>query len=196
MKKILLFLALFLFTVVTAQAKDISGTLQNLLKKGKHMRCTYVIKNKNQTYQGVLFTSDKKFRSEVKMPLNKKVTTVYSLSDGTTLYSWTKGTKQGTRMNLKKLTAIAKETGTSPDNKEIAKMNKDLQKEYKYKCAAWNSNASFFKAPKNIKFVDLTQMMEQLKNFGTKVQEGAKSACAICNSLPENVRQDCLAKCQ
>jgi len=201
MKKLilsLLVLAALFFTPSNVWAKSLKGTLTDLMLRGQSLKCTYSMKINKKTIRGTIYTANKKFRSEFKMPYMKNQnTTSYTVSDGKDLYMWNSAIKTGTKMNIKKMEALGK---TQSTNQEAQKTAAELQKKYKYNCSSWKARGNFFKIPSDITFTDLTVMMEGLKGLGEKMKTGASDlqndSCAICNSLPSAVRQQCLDNCK
>jgi len=201
MKKFILAFLVFAILMITpaqAFAKSLKGTLTDLMQRGQSLKCTYVIKINKKTVKGTIYTANKNFRSEFKMPyLKNKNNTAYTLSDGENLYMWNSAVKTGTRMNIKKMEALGKEQS---GNQETQKTVAELQKKYKYNCSSWKARGNFFKVPTNVNFTDLTAMMEGLKGLGDKLKKGTTDpqtdSCAICNSLPAAVKQQCLDSCK
>jgi hypothetical protein len=202
MKKIIFTTLAFVFFIsISANqvfAKSLKGTLTDLMLKGQSLKCTYSMKVNENSIKGTIYTSNKKFRTEFKIPyLDKKNSTAYTLSDGKNLYMWNSAVKTGTKMNIKKMETLGK---GETNNQEAQKTAIEMQKKYKYNCSAWKAPMNFFKVPKNINFTDMTEMMEGLKGLGDKMKKGAANlqndSCSICNSLPAAVKQQCLDNCK
>lgn len=188
MKKLGLFLILFLFLATNVQAKTISGTIANLLKKKQNLKCTYQFKQDKQTLKGTMYLSNQKFRSEFKTKLNNKTITTYSLSDGKNLYNWASNNNQGTKINLKQAQQLGKNSQNQTEDQNLTQVNKQLQTKYKLNCQKFSPKKNFFKPPQKIKFMDLSKMMQGLE----KMQQ---NACSICNNLPDQAKQACLKSC-
>lgn len=67
------------------------------LAAGKKMRCEYAIGEGGKTMTAVMYMDKDRYRTEMDMPMGKMI----SLYDGTAIYSWTEGTKQGMKMDMK-----------------------------------------------------------------------------------------------
>lgn len=189
MKKLVLFVFLFFFLVVNVQAKTISGTINDLLKKKQNLKCTYQFKSGQQTLKGMMYLSNQKFKSEFKTKINNKTMTTYSLSDGKNLYNWTSLNKQGTKINLKEAQKLGQQNSPTNQDQNLNEVNKQLQTKYKLQCQKFTPKRNFFKPPQKIKFTDLGQMLKGLKQL-------QQNACAMCNSLPQEAKQACLQSCQ
>jgi len=192
-----LILTLLVLIPTPVSAKTLKGTLTELMLKGKSLKCTYAVKIDKKTIKGTIYTANKKFRSEFKLPyLNEKNSTAYTLSDGKNIYMWSSAEKIGTKMNLKKMEALGKNQSGDQQAQQTAA---EMQKKYQYNCTSWSAKKNFFQVPKNVTFTDLSAMMEGLKGMGEQIKKGAAKmqteGCKICESLPEAVRQQCLENC-
>lgn len=190
MKKIFVWLLLFLLSAQLVSAKNFGGTINDLLRKKQTLKCTYNFKADNQTLKGVMYTANNKYRSEFKMKVNNKIITTYSLSDGQWLYNWTSENNQGTKMNLKEMQKLAKENNPQyQQNQNWKQINKDLKTKYQFRCQGFKPKANFFKVPVKISFTDLSQMLNKLEDL-------KQDMCGICNNLPTEAKEACLQNCQ
>ncbi len=188
-KKILLFLSLFFFLFSNAQAKSITGTITELLKKKQNLKCTYQVLDKDQKLKGIMYLSKNKFRSEFKTKINNQTINTFSLSDGQWLYNWTDNHNMGSKINLKQAQQLEKQTKTASTDQNLKEVKQQLKTEYKLNCQKFSPKKGFLKPPKQIQFTDLGQMMQGLKQI-------QKNACGICNNLPEQAKQACLQSCK
>lgn len=189
MKKFGLLLVLFFFLAVNAQAKTISGSINDLLKKKQNLKCTYQFKSGKQTLKGMMYLSNQKFKSEFKTKINNKTITTYSLSDGKNMYNWTSQNLQGTKINLKQAQKLGQQKTEENNDQNLKEVNKQLQTKYKFQCQKFIPKSNFFKPPTKIKFTDLGQMLQGLKQL-------QQNTCTMCNSLPQEAKQACLQSCQ
>jgi len=189
MKKFALFVFLFFFLAVNVQAKTISGTINDLLKKKQNLKCTYQFKSDKQILKGMMYLSNQKFKSEFKTKINNQTITTYSLSDGKNLYSWTSQNKQGTKINLKQAQKLDQQNQEANKDQNLKEVNKQLQTKYKLQCQKFTPKSNFFKPPQKIKFTDLGQMLQGLEKL-------KQNTCNICNNLPQEAKQACLDSCQ
>ena len=92
-------------------------------------------------------------------------------------------------------------TATETPNKiDYTKIAKELGNNNKYKCAPWLVNNQVFKIPTNIEFKDLTIDLEKMQESAKKIKESAEqmkqNACNLCDSLPDEAKNQCLANCK
>ncbi|OGK66446.1 hypothetical protein A2313_01190 [Candidatus Roizmanbacteria bacterium RIFOXYB2_FULL_41_10] len=184
---VLTLVTLFSFSFTSVSAKSISGTISDLLKKKQSLKCTYSYKMGKQTIKGVMYTSNQKYRSEFESVVNKLKIKTYTLSDGKNLYMWNSNSKQGTKMNIKQMQNLAKKNNADyQKNQNLQQLNQQYKNKYQFKCQNFKPQTGFFKTPNKITFTDLSAMLEGLK----------ENICNVCNSLPSDAKQACLANCQ
>ncbi len=174
-----------------AEEQTVTGSLESLMERSTPMKCTWDVSVQGESASGVLFVKGEKFRSEVSVPEG----TMYSLSDGEYMYSWSDLQEQGIKMNLEKLEEMGGEMETeTPETEELHMQNLDT--EYNYRCTPWVVTESNFVPPSDVEFMDYTAMMEQMHQMAEDLEQGNEvDPCSYCDMLPEDSRADCLANC-
>jgi hypothetical protein len=140
------------------------GSILNLLSGGKNVNCSITYPNNKGT--GTVYVSDKKFAGEFTIKDTEgKETTGHSVSDGTYVYVWTSAMPSGIKMKF-------------DDVKNAAQTNQsvDLNQEVGLKCNPWLPDNSKFAIPSNIKFQDMSQLLQQTQQ-PTGTSTGGTSPC-------------------
>lgn len=146
-----------------AENQDEGGfSLKELLALGKDQKCSWKIEVNNQTTEGIMWISGKKFRQEILVKAggdNQAESKVISVSDGTWIYVWNSELgSQGVKMKI--------EESESGENNNQTKI--DWEKKFNYACQAASINQADLEPPKNIDFQDMNQLIEEMKNLQNK----------------------------
>ena len=169
---------------------DYFEAMTDLMERGKSMKCTYTQKvDDENTADGVVYMADGNARIEI--TANKGTANegkMYAIIDEGYHYSWVEGSSKGYKM-----TAEAAEMDEKM-KKGVSKMAEKI----KYKCSSWKKDSSKFKAPSNIVFEDLSEMMKGFE--GIDFEEEAKKAeaqankfiCEHCKNAPASEQAECL----
>ena len=129
---------------------------------------------------GTVYVSGQKSRTDmlVNAPQAENLNTHF-ISDGQTAYSWTDGQPQGFKFAILPDTV---EDQTPPEHQQY----QDWLNDYEYRCSDWSVDDSLFQTPEGIKFVDLNQQMQDLKD----------SLSGVCDQLPSPQKEECLDNLQ
>jgi hypothetical protein len=178
-------------TQTTQKSGGITGALSDLaaaVSSGAAYKCTY-------TYKDIVSESwvkGKKFYTKSVM----SSMTVYAMSDGVWMYSWTEGEKTGMKFNLKEMESLsAGNTGAqkSPDMEEISKSAENVQ------CRPDVITDSKFIPPSNIQFENMADALKQMREMASQTGQGNggdANPCAVCAMIPDaEGKQDCLDNC-
>jgi len=114
----------------------------------------------------------------------------YMINDGNFAYIWSDQEKTGTKIDLKKAVATA---SNAPQYEDFSKeeVQKDYEeKGYTYNCSEANIADSEFVPPKNVEFVDMSQMMEQSTKMMQDVQGGKEPSEAEMKKYEEMMKQN------
>ncbi len=176
------------------QEQTVKGSLKDILSKVKGQQCSWSYEGEDMSNEGVVYVGQGKmygeFMTEVAIEEGVSQVDMRMINDGKTIYQWVEGKNQGTKMSVEKIEEMEKETEREADA-EV----QSLQQEYEYKCSNWRVDESKFKVPVGIKFLDLTEMMQQTQEQADQIQQ---DTCSVCYQLPEGseARQQCLESCQ
>ncbi|MBU1130460.1 hypothetical protein KKE45_04040 [Patescibacteria group bacterium] len=165
-----------------------SGSLRDLVLKGRPMKCSYEVKNENGGASGVTYVSGKKVRGDFKnVDMDGKEIESYFISDGEWTYTWSSGSNNGMKMKADGWEKEEEESN-EPDA-DYGGMsyedNSNVDTKMDYKCEEWKTDNSVFEVPSNIEFKDMNTEIE-------KMQESAKSMCGTCDMITdEEGRLEC-----
>ncbi len=177
----------------TQTEKTTLASLKDLLTQGVSQQCTYSYTDEKMgKTDGVMLVANGKVRGSFSLTDPKGVVTAGNMiNDGAFSYTWDDTTKTGMKIAMtEELKKMGEET--VKDNPQVAEMNKKTD----YRCKAWVVDASKFVPPTDIKFTDLSKMMENL-NPSPKVsstndgESPTTDQCAICDSLPTEAQASC-----
>lgn len=145
----------------------LATSLKDLLTGEKNEKCTWTTED-NGNQSGTIYVSGKKFKQEINITDSKTqaVSQLYSLSDGTSLYSW--GSAMGTRgvkISLAEMETLANSAATGTPSQTTV----DLNKQYQYQCQPWTASENDLKLPTDITFTDMSNQMQQLNELRQKL---------------------------
>lgn len=168
------------------EEESITGSIKDLLTKGKSMKCTYKETRDGETFSGVLYVAGNKSKTEIEFQVDGKTGNMYTLSDGEWVYSWGTFLPQGVKMNIKEMPK------DQTDNSQETASN--FEKKMNYKCRFWIKDSSKFELPADVQFRDMTDSItgaaEAVKNI-----EG--NLCEMCEIMPAGSGRDsCMAECK
>lgn len=118
---------------------EVQGTMSDLLAVGGDRKCEWSGEAAGQVMSGVVYTSNKKFRSEVKSTVKQLgEITAYSVGDGTKITVWTSlAPNQKTTINYDSLEKPATAAGNQKDFNQFAQ-------KFNYRCSPWNVDNNLF----------------------------------------------------
>lgn len=172
------------------QTQQLSGSAQWIagLAEGKRMQCTYTIKGEgDQTSVIKMYAEKDRYRTEVAMPTGVMI----SLFDGKEMYSWTKGAKQGTKMEMecmKEIGELSEEGEETPTQDTYDSPEQVIENIPDIACSELGS-AIDFSVPSDVEFSDqcamLKKTMEQMKGL----QNMPGNVPNMPTDIPENVKK-------
>lgn len=173
------------------------GSLQDLMKKGSNLKCTWQISDEGAVQKGVMYVSGEKFRQEVTVE-GSDALTMNMISDKEWLYQWNPSNKKGTKMKfseIEKMEENLKAEGFEEvEGDDVAEGTAEaLNQQIDYKCEAWKVDSSMFVSPGDVEFTDATNALEELMKGAENMMQGM---CDSCNSLPGTAKDECLKSCQ
>lgn len=130
-------------------------SLKDLFSLQTAQKCTMKQETDGEEYTGTIYISGKKFYQET----NTKEGTVYAISDGQSVYSWSTMSAAGIKMDVSLEDLV---NNPSSDDTKLSDMNFDLEKIADLKCSPWVVDSSKFETPSSIQFMDVSEL---LKNF-------------------------------
>lgn len=175
------------------QTEDFNGSLADLFKRGKPVKCTFSVTVQNVSQTGEVYVASGKARTDISMDAAGIKKTIHAIALGDAQYVWEEAAKTGMKIVMsideqQRLAAEAKPYQTAEQNKQSV----DWGVKTNYKCVGWTVDDSLFTVPANVTFTDFTEMLKNLPKAPTVPTANLKTnVCAVCDSLPAQVRDAC-----
>lgn len=148
------------------------GTIQSLISAGKNVVCE--INMPEQKSSGTTYVVGNKVRGDFTVNLDEsgKPMMSHMISDGEYMYMWTDGVDQGTKF---KIDAVSANPSALPSS---APKTANLNQEVDLNCSDWAVDNTKFNVPANIKFTDMSQLMNNaVKSNGSTAPKIDPSLC-------------------
>lgn len=153
----------------TAPSKEsFSGTLNQLLARGKAVKCTAVTEDKTAKTETEFYIdgATERSRNIARItPAGKPAETTNSLVTKEAVYTWVEGQKEGFLFPVTK----TEPEPTAANNEPVAPTEsaaKEQNEQYNFNCEAWRVDEAMFALPKGVTFVDqAAQLKDLMKNL-------------------------------
>lgn len=161
------------------------GTIRDFLSFGKKVSCTFTQTTPAGTTSGTVYINNPKMRGDFALNGSTGNINSHMIRLNNDVYVWMGA--QGAKMNISN---INKATTTPAQSGQV-----NLDQKVDYTCMDWDGDESKFTLPTDVKFYDMSQMMQGKgmmganANVNSNVNAGA-NACSACNSLPAGVAKD------
>lgn len=168
-------------------------SLRNLMAAGSSLQCTFVDAEANS--EGTIKVSGGQMRGDFTVTGEDKSIVSHMITDSEKMYIWSDELPgQGF---IYTIPDVQGEEGSPAPSAEFNAP--DVDKKLDYKCSPWAVDSSVFTPPSEVKFSDISTMMQGLPvatpaptNSGEKTESDANAQCAACNSLSGDVKAQCL----
>lgn len=110
------------------------------------------------------------------------------INDGKDVYIWMDDQTTGFKTSLAAIEEMSGQTGST--------QAVDLNKEVDYTCASWTVDPIMFAVPTEVKFQDMSKMMENMGAITQSPVPGATSSNAAACAACENLEGDSQAQCK
>jgi len=155
-----------------------SDSILSLISGGKTVSCSITYPDNKGT--GNIYVSDKKFAGDfTTKDTSGKETAGHMISDGTFMYIWSAAMPTGIKVNLENAKNMAQNSAVS--------RSFDVNQKVDMKCSPWLADNSKFTVPTNIKFQDMSQLLQQFQPQATttpKVGTGTQTGTSPCDQVP------------
>ena len=149
----------------TATENSAMSSLIDLVTSGKTNQCTFDVAAETGSTKGTIYIAGEKMRGDIETTTKEgKTSQMYMIRDNDMYYMWGGELPSGIKM-----TFDVDELKTNTQ----ASQNVDLNAKIDYRCSDWIADNSKFTPPSNVKFTDLSSMMEKESPTGTKTQTGS-----------------------
>jgi len=142
-----------------------SFSLRELITKNISQKCTWLSNIEGSESSGSMIINGQKFNQKVTINQDGVTSNINSISDGTYIYTWQDVSKDGNYMGFKmKLETVQESQKVAEGNNPTSGQTVDLDQEYEYKCSPTVVSDSDFQPPKDIKFEDYSQFLEDIES--------------------------------
>ncbi|MCW1949085.1 MAG: hypothetical protein KIH89_001400 [Candidatus Shapirobacteria bacterium] len=146
-----------------------SFSLRDLIAQNIPQKCIYSGSNEEGSFNSEIIISGKKFNQVITFKSAEGEEKINSISDGEYVYTWGTHSTGGTFATKLKAdfdTQSAPEVDTtSQPGQEVAESQVDLDTDYQGKCSPTVVTDANFQPPKDVKFQDYSQMMEDFQKL-------------------------------
>lgn len=161
--------------------RNVQGNIFDLIKMGRALSCKF--SGTEPKSEGEIFILGNKLKGDFSVDDGTgTMTASHVVSDGTFMYVWGDEMEQGIKMNYSDVDVEKAKTDTNL---------KSLNDNYDYSCSDWAVNDSYFVAPSNINFMDVTALQEMIQPDG----RSGVDMCISCGVIPDaTAKQECLTQ--
>jgi len=142
------------------------ASIKSLLGEGKNVACTITYPDAKGS--GKVYVADAKMRGDFSFPSGGGEMKTSMIQDGEYMYSWSGA--QGTKMNISQV-ATAFPTTDTPTTQTDLDVAVDMD------CDNWSVDATMFVVPADVRFTDMSAMMEQMQKQSTEMKKTQSGAC-------------------
>lgn len=160
-----------------------TGSFKNLIGMGKSVQCSISYKpaTAEGAYDGSIYVSGGKMRGTFSMTMNGSAMETNMIMDGTTGYTWSKSPMGETAVKF----AIDSNTEKTSGDKQF-----DVNQDVSYRCQNWAPDASVFVPPTDLKFMDMSAMMNTNAQAGGGAKVDVKAMqCGACAQISDKSGQ-------
>jgi hypothetical protein len=159
------------------QASVETASIKSLIESGRNRMCTFKTVESGTESEGTVYVADGKMRGDFAIQAGTTSMISHMIHDGSTGFVWTDGQATGFKIAI--------------DTNEIsAQQDKylDPNKNLEFNCEAWSQDSFKFKLPSDIAFNEIPKAPTADGTVNSKeVQQ------AVCNSLPEPAKSQCIS---
>ncbi len=160
-------------------ANEESSSLKNLMGMNKSQKCEFSSTEEDVTSSGTFYIANNKARGDFQSTAKGTTTKGHMIIDSIYSWLWNDGSNEGIKF------AIDQNQTESNQTQSV-----DPNKNYKFSCDSWRADDSMFTPPANITFSEFKMPAIPAQPSGTSEK---MDLSAICNSLPEPSKSECLA---
>lgn len=152
----------------TESEKSSGKSLMDLISLGQNQRCTFSTANEGGSTEGTFYVSQGNVRGDFKVKTSQgKESQMSMIRSGDTNYMWGSDLQTGIKMKLS-LEDLSKNTQANQYSSVDPSAKAD------YNCMPWTVDSSLFTPPSNVKFTDLSSMMDKMQGpTGTQTGSGS-----------------------
>lgn len=163
------------------------GSIKSLLGANKNITCK--VTDAESEGESTVYIAGSKMRGDFTAKVEGKTMMSHMIQDDEYAYMWSDEDSKGTKF---KLLADEPESSVAPGTAGQSQ-TENLDEEVDMNCSGWIPDGSKFKAPSNVQFTDLSQMMESAKTQGKTGTTAPKMDSSVCDQIED---ADAKAQCQ
>lgn len=146
-----------------------SFSLRDLIAQNIPQKCIYSGSNQEGSFNSEIIISGKKFNQTINYKSAEGEEKINSISDGEYVYTWGTHSTGGTfatklKADFDTQSTPEIDTSSQPDE-EVVESQVDLDTDYQGKCSPTVVTDASFQPPKDVKFQDYSQMMEDFQKL-------------------------------
>lgn len=170
---------------VEEKSEGVVASIKDAMSLGKKMQCTYAMGMGDQSVQSTVIVDGERYQSTTVMANM----TTYALFDGETQYTWTSGSKTGTKMTkacMEEMTAAVKDMPAS--NQEVSLPKPDDMKaafDMAKNVSCTPASGEPLVLPADVTFTDQCEMMKQSMDMMKKMQDKMPQGMTV-PGMPQN----------
>ena len=173
---------------VEASISTQKSSLKDFMTMTTDQQCEF--KDSETGNSGTVYVSNGKMRGDFISDVNGKQAASHMINDGTTAFIWMDDQATGFKTNLEAIEKMSGQTGVS--------QTVDINKPVDFTCSSWTVDQAKFAVPVEIRFSDMSQMMEDaMKRMPSTMPTSpvasgnSQVACAACDSLEGEAVTQC-----
>ncbi|MBI2031462.1 MAG: hypothetical protein HYT08_02495 [Candidatus Levybacteria bacterium] len=161
------------------------GSFKSLLGMGQTVTCNVSYSVDQMESKGTVYVAGKKMRGDFTVKTaDSQAMDSHMITDEMYMYSWSSANSQGVKFKIDEALQITPSPGAQSQTAQ-------LDQEVDYKCSSWTVDNSKFTPPSNIKFTDMSSMMNQMKTQPSGATQNNQSA--ICDQIEDpTAKASCL----
>lgn len=164
------------------------ATLKDFLTMQGTQKCDF--SDPDNGSSGTVYLNSGKMRGDFSTNASGKVSMTHMINDGKDAYIWMDDQTTGFKTSIDAVEQMSGQTGVA--------QTVDINKKVDYKCESWTADPVKFTVPVEIKFQDMSKMMEDAMKrmpstspMASVSLEDNKAACSACDNLDGNAKDQC-----
>ena len=151
------------------------SSLIDLVTSGKTTQCTFDVEAETGSTKGTIYIAGEKMRGDSETTTeNGKTSQMFMIRVNDMYYMWGGELPGGIKMTFN----VDKLKSNTQANQYV-----DLNAKTDYSCSDWTADASKFTPPSNVKFTDLSSMMEGVDKMTEEKSGNIDSS--VCDSITD-----------
>lgn len=161
-------------SVAENSRNHVKSSMKQLLGLGKSVSCEMNTNDDQGITTGKINISGQKMMGSFEITdKDGKMMNSHMVNDGEFTYMWSSATPQGTKI---------KNDAVTPAKSGQAQNNFDEDKEVDMDCSDWTPSTGSFTAPRDVEFLDMSNMMKGIRE---KSEEPVSTGKSVCDAVTD-----------